>query len=225
MYSSSRSPRHFPSSTSNTPPRSGDMVMAARTSTRRVCGVGVDVLMDGAGRDVDHVAGFPFVALDLGLRFPLVGVGDLDVAVLVQVVAKTLDHVEAFLGEMTVLAGAAAGRNHLHVGVDRLHARVHLRVEQMLQEALPRHFPRHVFRAHDLAALGVTRRRLRRVVEQRLVELPAGRARQPRLRFIPGHWRPHACKKIMVSSPRRRGPIVPQERCRVRRDGSPLSRG
>src|SRR5580704_2710363 len=84
--------------------------VGAGDQPRRPCRIAVEMLMDGARRDIDDVARFPFVALDLVLRLPFVGVGDLDVAVLVQVVAETLHHIEAFLGEMPVLSGTAAGR-------------------------------------------------------------------------------------------------------------------
>src|SRR6185436_2841187 len=129
----------------------------------------------------------PLVALHLVLRLPVVGVGDLDVAVLVQVVALPLQHVDAFLGEVAMLPRAAARRNDLHVGVDRLHARVHALVEQVLEQPLARHLPRHVLGMHHLLALAVARRRGRRVVEQRLVELLAATPLLPGFRFVPGH--------------------------------------
>jgi hypothetical protein len=54
-------------------------------------GITVEMLMDGARRYVDDVAGLPFVVLDLDLRLPLVSVGNFDVAVLMQVVAMAFD--------------------------------------------------------------------------------------------------------------------------------------
>src|SRR5258706_6008886 len=44
----------------------------------------VEMLMDGVGRNIDHVPRLPLPALHLVLRLPVVGVGDLHVAVLVQ---------------------------------------------------------------------------------------------------------------------------------------------
>src|SRR5579862_5911839 len=78
--------------------------VGAGDQPRRPRRIAVAVLMDGARRNVDDVTGFPVVALDLVLRLPLVGVGDLDIAVLVQVVAETLDHIEALLGEMAMFS-------------------------------------------------------------------------------------------------------------------------
>src|SRR5262249_39009255 len=74
---------------------------------RRQLRIAVEMLMDRAGRDVDDVARLPLVTLDLVLRLPAIVVGDLDVAVLVQVVAETFQHVEAFLGEVAVAARTA----------------------------------------------------------------------------------------------------------------------
>jgi hypothetical protein len=127
----------------------------------------------------------------------VVGVGDLDVAVLVQVVAAPLEDVEAFLGELAMLAGAAARRNDQHVGVDRFHARVHALVHEVLEQPVARQLPRHVLGMQDLLALGVARRRLRGVVEQRLIQRLVGAALLPGLGFAPGHRR-------LLLSPRRR---------------------
>jgi len=49
-----------------------------------------------------------------------------------------LHHIEAFLGEMAMLARTATRRDDLHLGVNRLHPSVHLLVEQVLEQALPR---------------------------------------------------------------------------------------
>src|SRR5262245_18933993 len=51
---------------------------------RRARRIGVEVLVDGAGWNVDHVTRFPFETLHLALWLPVIGVGDLDIAVLVQ---------------------------------------------------------------------------------------------------------------------------------------------
>src|SRR5260221_1916999 len=88
---------------------------------------------------------------------------------------------------MTLLPRAAAWRNDLHVGVDRLHARVHAFVEEVLEQPLTRHLPRHVLGVHHFLALAVARRRGGGVVEQRLIELLAVTPLLPRFRFIPGH--------------------------------------
>src|SRR5882672_10650592 len=73
----------------------------------------VEMLMDGVRRNVDHVPRLPLPALHLVLRLPVVGVGDLHVAVLVQVVAPTFHHVKTLLGQMPVPARAAPRRNDL----------------------------------------------------------------------------------------------------------------
>src|SRR5712692_4475052 len=158
-----------------------------RDEARRLVGAGVEMLVDGVRRDVDDVACLPLVALHLGLRLPVVGVGDLGVAVLVQVIAAAFEDVDALLCEMAVLPGAAARRDDLHVGVDRLHARVHALVDEVLEQPLARHLPGHVLGAHDLLAFAVPRRGRRRVIQQRLVELLVVAALLPRFRFVPGH--------------------------------------
>src|SRR5262245_12955427 len=162
--------------------------------------------MDGVWRYVDHVARFPVVTLDLLLRLPVIRVGDLDVAVLVQVVAMPLDDVEAFLGEVAMLSGAAAGRNDLHVRVHRFHARVHRLVDEVLEQPLPRHLPGHILGMHELLPLGVSCRRRSRIVEQPLIELLIQRAFLPRLRFTPGHvrslwWTLPACALRATAGP------------------------
>src|SRR5215467_11731590 len=55
--------------------------VGARDQPRRPLAVRIEVLVDGAGWNVDDVARLPFAALDLGLRLPAIAVGDLDVAV------------------------------------------------------------------------------------------------------------------------------------------------
>src|SRR5689334_19046840 len=79
-----------------------------RDEPHRLVGAGVEVLMDRVWRNVDDVPCFPFVALHLVLRLPVIRVGDLDIAVLLQVVALTFDDVQAFFGEVAMLARAAA---------------------------------------------------------------------------------------------------------------------
>ena len=66
------------------------------------------MLMDGVRRHVDHVAGFPLEALHVVHGLPVVGVGDLDIAVLVQVIAAAFGDVQALLGEVAMLAKAGA---------------------------------------------------------------------------------------------------------------------
>src|SRR4029453_14126479 len=78
--------------------------VGARDQPRRARGIRVEVLMNRARGDVDYVPRFPLEALDLGLRLPAIGVDDLDVAVLMQIVAVTLDHVEALFRQVPVLA-------------------------------------------------------------------------------------------------------------------------
>jgi hypothetical protein len=158
-----------------------------RDQPHRPIRVGIEMLVDGVGRNIDDVARLPLVALHLVLRLPVVGVGDFDVAVLVQVVAPPLEHVKAFFREVPVLPRAAAGRNDLHVSVHRLHARVHLLVEQVLQQPLARHLPRHILGAHDLPASRVARRLACNLVQLVLVEPARRPALQPRFRFAPGH--------------------------------------
>ena len=79
-----------------------------RDQPQRPLRVGIEMLVDRVRRHVDDVARLVLEALDLVLRLPVVVVGDLDVAVLVQVVAAPLEHVEAFLGQVPVLARAAS---------------------------------------------------------------------------------------------------------------------
>src|SRR3970040_770705 len=125
----------------------------------------------------------PLAPLHFIRRLPVIRVRDLHVAVLVQVVAPALEHVEALLSEVTMLPRAAAGRNDLHVGVHRLHPRVHRLVDQVLEKPLPRHLPRHVFGMDDLSTLRVPRRRRRCIIQQRLIELFVGRPLPPRFRL------------------------------------------
>src|SRR5260221_10766990 len=75
----------------------------------------VEMLVDRVGWNVDHVPRFPLVALHFRLRLPVIRVGDLHVAVLVQVVAPAFDHVQALLGQMAVLARSPPARTDLHV--------------------------------------------------------------------------------------------------------------
>src|SRR5882762_11200312 len=147
----------------------------------------VEMLMDRVGWYVDHVPRFPLVALHFRLWLPVVGVGNLHVAVLVQVVTAAFHDVQALLGEVVVLPRSDPERNDLHVSVHRFNARVHLLVQQMLEQALPGHLPRHLFRMHDLLALGVAHRLIQRVVQQRLIQLSARRPAHPSFRFTPGH--------------------------------------
>src|SRR5437660_2735023 len=81
----------------------------------------VEMLVDRVRWNVDHVPRLPLVALHLRLRLPMVGVGDLYIAVLLQVVTAACHDVQALLGEVTMLARSAPGRNDLHVGVHRFH--------------------------------------------------------------------------------------------------------
>src|SRR5690348_17677714 len=53
--------------------------VGAGDQPRRPLRIAVEMLMDGAGRNVDDVARLPLEALDLVLRLPAVVVGDLDV--------------------------------------------------------------------------------------------------------------------------------------------------
>ena len=72
-------------------PHALKMRLIDRDEPHRPVRARVEMLVDGVGRNVDDVARLPLVALHLVLRLPVVGVGDLDVAVLVQVVAVPLD--------------------------------------------------------------------------------------------------------------------------------------
>src|SRR6516165_8489146 len=175
--------------------------VGAGDQPRRPRRIGVEVLMNRARRNVDDVARLPFEALDLGLRLPAIGVDDLDVAVLVQIIAVTLDHVEALFRQVPVLARPRPRRDHLHVGVDRLHARVHLFVQEMLEQSLPRHLPRHVLGMNDLLAPGVARRPRQRVVQQVLIEISVQRAAEPGPCFIPSHFLPLAAFASVPSQP------------------------
>ena len=161
--------------------------VGAGDEPRRPPRIGIEMLVDRARRNVDDVARLPIVALDVRQRTPFIGIADLDVAVLVEVVAAALDDVEALFGEVAVPAGPAARRDHLHVGVDRLHPRVHLFVEQVLEQTLPRHLPRHVLGPDDLLAPCVAHRLRRGILQQVPIERLVQTAAHPRLCFVPSH--------------------------------------
>src|SRR5436309_2647870 len=67
---------------------------------RLVRGVGVDVLVDAIGRNIDEIALLPVVALGLRLPLEFHGVVDVELHVPMQVIALAIDHVDHFLGEM-----------------------------------------------------------------------------------------------------------------------------
>ena len=67
--------------------------------TGRAIRIGIEMLVDGIGRNIDHIAGFPLVPFHLILRRPGIHIGDFYITVLVQVVATALQDVEALLGQ------------------------------------------------------------------------------------------------------------------------------
>src|SRR5437899_12689939 len=69
----------------------------------------VEMLVDRVRWNVDHVPRLPLVALPLRLGLPMVGIGDLHIPVLVQVVPEAFHDVPALLGEVTMVARSAPG--------------------------------------------------------------------------------------------------------------------
>ena len=135
--------------------------------------------MNGVWWNVDHVTGFPLITLDFVLGLPVVSVCNFHVAILVQVVATAFEHIHALFSQVAVLARLAAGRNDLHVGIDRFDARVHGLIQQVLEQTLARHFPWHVIWAHYFVALGIACRHLLCIVQKTLVILALLVALQP----------------------------------------------
>src|SRR5215468_4397534 len=104
----------------------------------------VEVLVDRERRYVDEVAPFPGEFLRLGGPLPLEGVEAIEIQVPVQVVAGALDAEQYFLPHVAVLAGALAGLEELHVGLDAALPGVHLVMNEMLDKPVRRALPWHV---------------------------------------------------------------------------------
>src|SRR5258708_7807254 len=108
------------------------------------------MLVDGEWRHVDEVAPFPREFLRLVCPLPFEGVEAVELEVPVQVVAGALDAEQHFLPHVAVLAGALAGIEELHIGLDAALPRVHLVVHQMLDEPVRRALPGHLVGADDV---------------------------------------------------------------------------
>ena len=63
--------------------------------SRRTIRISVEVLVDRIWWNINHVPSLPLELLDLVLRLPVIGIGNLDITVLMEIVAVSLEYIEA----------------------------------------------------------------------------------------------------------------------------------
>src|SRR5947209_4314808 len=98
--------------------------------------------MRGERRDIDVVALLPLEFLRYLGPFPLECVEAIEPHVPMQVIARALDDEDDLLPHMPVFAGAIAGFQKLHVGLDTALARIQAAVDEMLDQTVGRTLPR-----------------------------------------------------------------------------------
>src|SRR5215831_13932770 len=110
----------------------------------------VEMLVDGERRHVDEIAALPFEFFRLVRPLPVESIEAVEIQVPVQVVARALDAEQYLLPHVAMLAGALAGFEELHIGLNAALPRVHPVMNEMLDQPVRRALPRHVFGADNI---------------------------------------------------------------------------